>query len=170
MNLTDHCDNTFNLHYKDTGNKVVACYGIKEQLVAILDQPSRFICLGRVSSQNQSITVEVQRYTVKYAVGTHQTLTQYYPDVAKCRQTTCQSWVEGIESAYLFQKIHAPYIAVHFWGVWDAPVSQGVYPRNVSATILHLVKSEIIDLMIYMYIFPVLMLESIAVRRNKRNM
>ena len=60
-----------------------ACYGINEPLVAILDQPSRLICLGRVNSQNQSITVKMQRDTVKYAVGTHQTLTQHYPDVSK---------------------------------------------------------------------------------------
>ena len=50
------------------------------------------------------------------------------------------------------------------------PVSQGKDHRDVTPTILDLVKSEIIDLMVGRYILLVSMLESIAVRRNRRNM
>ena len=48
----------------------------------------------------------------------------------------------------LFHKIHLPYIVVNYWDVWDAPVSQGIDPRDVTPKILDLVKSEIIDLML----------------------
>ena len=50
------------------------------------------------------------------------------------------------------------------------PVSQGKDHIDVTQTILDLVKSEIIDLMVCRYILLASMLESIDVRRNRRNM
>ena len=50
------------------------------------------------------------------------------------------------------------------------PVSQGKDHIDVTPTILDLVKSEIIDLMVCRYILLASMLESIDVRRNRRNM
>ena len=80
-----------------------------------------------------------------------------------------KSWIEGTESANHYQQIHLPYVVLHFWGVWDTPISRGMDPWKLTPTVLDLVKSEIIDLMVRMIIFPSSMLQYIAVRRSRRN-
>ena len=63
-----------------------------------------------------------------------------------------------------------PYIAVHFWDVWDAPISQGMDPRQLTPTVLDLVKNKMINLMVCMFLLPSSMVQSIATRRSRRNM
>ena len=133
-------------------------------------QVERFICLGRISSQNKSITVKVQRELVRYVIGTHQTMTQSYPEWAKFRQKNWRSWVEGTKKANQYQKICLPYIAVHFWNVWDGPVSRGMDPLQLTPTVLDLVKNKIIDLMVHMFLLPSSIPQSAVGWRSRRNM
>ena len=47
---------------------------------------------------------------------------------------------------------------------------KGMNPRDVTATILDLVKSEITEMMIRMRLLPVSMLQSLALRSSRRHM
>jgi len=46
------------------------------------------------------------------------------------------------------------WIATHFWNLWDAPVGRGAKPCTISPTVLDLVKNEIIDLLVRMFVLP----------------
>jgi len=46
------------------------------------------------------------------------------------------------------------WIATHFWNLWDAPVDRGAKPCTISPTVLDLVKNEIIDLLVRMFVLP----------------
>ena len=139
---------------------------IPEPSPSVLEQESRLLRLGRVYSHNNAVTPNVQRDIVKYVIGTHQTLLQYYPDVAKFRKDNWCDWVAGGNNSATYQFFHLNYIAVAFPDVWDAPVGNAG-PEDLSATVLDLVKSEIIELLVRMYVLPVSHL-STAVRRSTR--
>ena len=62
VNLTNQRDNNIlNLHYTNNGYKAASDMDIEEPYVVIVGQTSRFICLGRISNQNKSITVKVYK-------------------------------------------------------------------------------------------------------------
>ena len=67
--------NTLNLHYKESVDKSRTSFGFEAPSSAILDQPSRHVFVGRISSQNKSIAIKVQREIVKYVIGTHNAMT-----------------------------------------------------------------------------------------------
>ena len=169
INLTDQCDNLLNLHYVDNGRKVTHD-DIDEPSIAAIDQASRFVRLGRVCDKNKEISVKVQREIAKFVIGTHKTLAQYYPVIAEFRKNNWRAWIEGGESSNQFQRLHLPYIAVHFWSVWDAPIERKIDPLKLTPTILDLVKNEIIEMLVRMYILPADMLKIIAMRRSRRNL
>jgi len=54
------------------------------------------------------------------------------------------------------------YIAAHFSDVWDAPVARGTDPRDITLTVLDLVKNEIVEMMVCMHHLPAAMLDRIA--------
>jgi len=58
--------------------------------------------------------------------------------------------------------VHLPYIAAHFSDVWDAPVARGTDPRDITLTVLDLVKNEIVEMMVCMHHLPAAMLDRIA--------
>ena len=68
-------------------------------------QVERFIHLGRISSQNKSITVKVQRELAGYVIGTHQTMTQSYPEWAefskKWEDTTLDQHLERARNSHM---------------------------------------------------------------------
>ena len=97
-------------------------------------------------------------------------LTRFYPDIAVFRQKNWQDWLEGGAVSKQYQQLHLPDIAVYFWELWDAPIERGANPRDLTPTILDLVKGEIIDLMVRMYIIPTTMLGQLSVRRSSRGM
>ena len=68
-----------------------------------MEQGSRYIWSGRISTRNKEITVTVQREIVKYVIGTHQTLLRHFPEVTKFRQNAWRSWVDGEENSKLYQ-------------------------------------------------------------------
>ena len=83
IDLTQNQDDALNLHYKDSDDKCQTSFEFEAPYAAILDQPSRHIFVGRISSQNKSITIKVQREIVRYIIGSHQTMTQSYPEWAE---------------------------------------------------------------------------------------
>ena len=52
----------------------------------------------------------------------------------------------------MYQATQLPYIASAFQNVWDAPVED---VTNISPTILDLVKNEVLDLLVCMFIIPI---------------
>ena len=158
IDLTRDEENLLNFHYTDVKDKS-----------SRLDN-DRYIRLGRISLQNKAISVKIQRDIARFVMGTHKTLTQFYPCWANFRQENWRSWIDGGQSADHYQSVHLPYIAVHFSDVWDAPVARGTDPRGITPTVLNLVKNEIIEMMVCMYHLPATMLDRIALRRSRRNM
>ena len=169
INLTKQEDNALNLYCVDNGNKNGAGVVFSEPSVDILDQGSRYVRLGKASRQNRDVTIKLQKEVVRYVIGTHQTLLQYYSEVAKFRQDNWLNWIEGGANADAFQSSHLPHIAVEFWNLWDAPVARGTQAKDITPTILDLIKHKIIDLMVRMCALPTSFLENTALRRSRRN-
>ena len=63
INPTSHTDNILNLHYKDTGDISSTSFPCEDPSPTILDQPSRHVFVGKISSQNKSITINKQPTT-----------------------------------------------------------------------------------------------------------
>ena len=86
------------------GYEYVALDHLSEpSVVVVIEQQSRYIRLSRVISWNKEVTVKVQKEIAKFDIGTHQTLTQHYPEVAKFQQKSWRSWVDGGENHDLYQ-------------------------------------------------------------------
>ena len=171
LDLTSRSDNILNLHCEDADNKNFSSYftGISEPSPNVLNQTSTFFRLGKVHTHNnKAITPKTQREIVKFVIGTHQTLTKSYPDIAKFRQENWRNWVSGGQGNGVYQYTHLPFIAFEFKDVWDAPIGD-VPANNISATVLNLVKNEILDLMVCMYIIPTSQCPD-TTRRSARNM
>ena len=173
IDLTSRCDNILNLHCADAGNKNVRRNSSSEIDIAepspdVLNQTSRFFQLGRIHTHtNKAITPKTQREIVKFVIGTHQTLTKSYPDIAKFRQENWRNWVSGGQCSGQYQSLHLPFIALEFIEVWDAPVPATT--GSISATILNLVKNEILDLFVCMFIIPTSQCPD-TTRRSARHM
>ena len=86
VNLCSQQDNHLNLHYTDNGRKSEITGDLLEPSTTSVEQSCRFVRLGKMCNHNKELTVKVQRNIAKFVIGTHQTLTQYYPDIAKFRQ------------------------------------------------------------------------------------
>ena len=136
IDLTRNEENLLNFHYTDVKDKF-----------SRLDN-DRYICLGRISLQNKAISVKIQRDIARFVMGTHKTLTQFYPCWANFRQENWRNWIDGGQSADHYQSVHLPYIAAHFSDVWDAPVTRGTDPRTIIPTVLNRVKNKIIEMMV----------------------
>ena len=68
------------------------------------------------------------------------------------------------ENSKAYQVVHLPWIATHFWNLWDAPVNRGAKPCTISPMVLDRVKNEIIDLLVQKFALPFAELNSIIVR------
>ena len=170
IKLTDNqIDNVLNLHYIDNGRKgsLANSMDIVEPSTSVLEQESRLLRLGRVYTHNNAITPKIQREIVQYVIGTHQRLTQYYPDVAKFRRENWRDWVDGGKNSDKYQIFHLIFIAAEFPDVWDAPVGN-TRPEELTPTVLELVKNEVIELLVRMYVLPVSHLPTF-VRRSTRH-
>ena len=157
IKLTDNqIDNVLNLHYIDSGRKdsLANTVDIAEPSTSVLEQESRLLRLGRVYTHNNAITPKIQREIVKFVIGAHQTLTKHYPEVAKFRQENWRDWVDGGKNSDKYQFFHLTWIAAEFPGVWDAPVGN-TRPEELTPTVLELVKNEVIELLVRMYVLPV---------------
>ena len=86
IDLTRNEENLLNLHYTDVKDKF-----------SLLDN-GRSVRLGRISLQNKAISVKIQREIAKFVMGTHQTLTQFYPCWAKFCQENWRSWIDSVQS------------------------------------------------------------------------
>ena len=169
IDLTCQSDNLLNIHVADFGNTGTIPTVFAQPSEGILSQSRRFVYVGKVSKRNKDITPKVQREIAQYIVGTHQILVRNYPAWAKFRQDNWQDWIRGGENSKAYQVVHLPWIATHFWNLWDAPVDRGAKPCTISPTVLDLVKNEIIDLLVRMFVLPSAELDNIVVRRSRRN-
>ena len=88
INLTKLEDNSLNLHLLDFGKKHLYGSTFPEPTPAVLESTCRYFRLGNVCSINKVITAKVQREIASYVVGTHQTLTQFYPEIGARRRGT----------------------------------------------------------------------------------
>lgn len=101
MNLTNHLDNMLNIIYKDMGDRSATSVYFEGPSATIFDQHSRHICMGKIRSQNKTVTV-------KYVIGTHHNMTWSYPEWAEFHKKNWQSWIEVTEPANQYQKLHLP--------------------------------------------------------------
>ncbi len=87
ISLQDENDNELNLHYIDKGSRRVQP-GAESGSPAptSIEQTRRMIYIGSFSAKNKAISIKNQREIVKWVIGTHQTLIQYYPQIAEFRQ------------------------------------------------------------------------------------
>ena len=124
------------------------------------------IYIGSFSARNKAISVKNQREIVKWVIGTHQTLIQYYPQIAEFRQKHWMSWIDSDDAANVYQKEHLPHIAIKYASIWDVKFDP---TTNISPSVLDQIKGEIIDLLVWMYVLPRSYLGTLAVRRSRRN-
>ena len=89
INLTSHSENMLNFLYKDTGDRSATSVSFVAPSASILDQSSRHVFARNISNKNKSITIKVQREIVKYIIGTHHAMTQFYPEWAEFRRKSC---------------------------------------------------------------------------------
>ena len=118
---------------------------------------------------NKDVTVKVQRKIAKYVMGTHRNLLENHHDIGVRRRKIWRLWIDGKEGGNLFQKEDLPVIAAYFCDVWDAPIARGTLPKDITPTVLDLVKREIVELLVRMFIVPADRLECIMVRRSRRH-
>ena len=95
IDLTKHEDNALNLHVVDTGHAISEGSEFQEPSPPCVECCGRYVRLGRVRTLNKGITPKVQRKIVRYVLGTHKTLSQFYPKIAKRRKKTWRRWIEG---------------------------------------------------------------------------
>ena len=152
-----------NLHCRFEGRKAGSQLLFDSPAPEVIDVGSRYVRLGNVNGP----TVATQKDIVKYVIGTHPKLRPKYLHLAKSRKDTWQSWVNDGNNSDLYQSVHLPDIAFHFRHVWETPIHASG-PKEISATVLDLVKAEIVELMVRMFVLPVENLETIMVRRSRR--
>ena len=169
IDLTKHEDNSLNLHLVDLGKKHLCGSEFPEPTPAIVESTCKYFRLGNMRSINKHVTAKVQREIARYMMGTHQTLVQHWPVDGERRRRTWRLWVAGETGGDLFHKVDLPVIASFFWNVWDAPVSARTDPKDITPTVLDLVKREIVELLVRMYVVPANTLDCIMVRRSRRN-
>ena len=117
----------------------------------------------------KNVTVKFQQAIVKYVTGTHQTLLQFYKKEGEQRRRTWRMWVKGEASGDIFHKEDLPVIAHYFWEVWDAPIPEGTAIKDITPTVLDLVKREIVELLVRMHMIPADRLDCMMVRRSRRH-
>jgi hypothetical protein len=86
ISLQDESDNELNLHYIDNGRRVQSGAESGSPAPTSIEQTRRMIYIGSFSARNKALSVKNQREIVKWVIGTHQTLIQYYPQIAEFRQ------------------------------------------------------------------------------------
>ena len=168
IDLVKNEDNGLNLHLVDSGCTYLDGCQFNEPSPAIVDASSRYVRLGNIRSMSKSITLKEQREIAKFVLGTHQTLTKHYPKISERRRRTWRQWVEGESGGDEFHKLDLPVIASYFCAVWDAPIPRGTAPNEISPTVLDLVKGEIVELLVRMFVIPAARLDIIMVRRSRR--
>ena len=99
-------------------------------------------------------------------MGTHRNLLENHHDIGVWQRKIWRLWVDGEEGGNLFQKEDLPVIAAYFCDVWDAPIARGTLPKDITPTVLDLVKQKIVELVIRMFILPAVCLDFIMVWRS----
>ena len=163
-------DNSLNLHLVTSRSKHLDSSAFVEPSPEIVDADSAYVRLGKLRSINKEITLKVQREIVRYVTGTHQTFAQNHKEIGERRRRTWRKWVAGEADGNIFHEKDLPIIAYTFWFVWDAPIPEGTPLKSITPTVLGLVKREIIELLVRMFMIPADSLECIMVRRSRRGM
>ena len=166
IDLTSPNDNILGLRYSIVGAKSVREIAFAEPSPLVVGYPGRYFQIGKRSKQKRLITVSIQREIVQYIIGTHRELLKRYPKTAESRQETWRSWIDDGASANHYQQIHLPYIVTHFKDVWDTKFEKGV---PLTPSILDKVKSEIVEMLVRMYIIQESKLEEYTRRRSVCN-
>ena len=100
--------------------------------------------------------------------GTHSFLDKY-GEYKSRRQQIWKEWIEGsnnITSA-LYTSDHLPYIARHFHRLWNVMLPP---TGEIPTAMLELVKKEIVDLFVKMFVIPPSTLDQFTqLRRSRRN-
>ena len=166
LDLTTNEENLLNLHVVDSGCKHSEGSSFESPSPEVIERSCRYVRVGR-SIKRATITVKLQREIARYVIGTHRTLQEYFPAIADRRTKTWRLWADGDVAGDVFHKLDLPYIASYFGSIWDAPVPQGVAPKDISPTVLDLVKHEIIELLVCMFVLPTSNLDSTMIRRSR---
>ena len=159
-------DNILGLHYSDIHDKSTREAIFAEPSPSVIGHPRRYFRIGQINNQNKAISAKIQREIVQYITGTHRALLKHYPKTAESRRETWRSWIDDGASANHYQQIHLPYIVTYFKDVWDTKFKEG---DPLTPSILDKVKSEIVEMLVRMFIISDSKLEEYTRRRSVRN-
>jgi hypothetical protein len=119
--LVSKARDELNLHYIDKERRVKSDVESDAPSPSFIEQTHQMIYIGNFSARNKAISIENQREMVGWVIGTHQTLIQYYPQMAELfRQKHWVSWIDCGAAANEYQKEHLPYIAIKYASVLHA--------------------------------------------------
>ena len=133
---------------------------------------SNYYQIGRKEARDKRITMNFQKELIRIVIGTHSLLDKYGEEYKTRRQQLWRDWIDGsnpITSA-LYDRDHLPFIALHYRKFWNVTIPPSIPVMEISTAVLELVKKEIVDLFVKMFIIPSSALEQFTVlRRSTRN-
>ncbi len=137
----------------------------KPSLSHVMNGESFYYQVGRKDTRDKRIDINIQKELIRMVTGTHSFLDKF-GEYKTTRQKIWRHWIEDTNDFYsaLYTHDHLPYIAKHFHGLWNVEVPTG--EEAISTATLELVKNEIVDLFVKMYIIPSSALDRITQRRR----
>ena len=175
IDLDSGDENMLNLHRMQHGS-----FSTSENKIH-LDEPSlthtvngmsNYYQIGRKEARDKRITMNFQKELIRIVIGTHSLLDKYGEEYKNRRQQCWRDWIDGsnpITSA-LYDRDHLPFIALHYRKFWNVTIPPSIPVMEIPTAVLELVKKEIVDLFVKMFIIPSSALEQFTVlRRSTRN-
>ena len=167
-------DNILNLHRMQHGsrqNNDTDGNTEEPSLDAALRGLSAYYQVGRKDTRDNRVNMNIQKQLIRMVTGTSSDLDKFGEQYKTRRQEIWKQWIEESDTIMtaLYNKDHLPYIALHFCRHWDVTIPPNTEARDISNTVLELVKREIVDLFVKMFIIPSSALDQfIVLRRSAR--
>jgi len=173
IDLNSGEDNILNLYRLQHGKKMTHAIDSEEpSLDHAVTGLNTYYQIGRKEIRDKRINIKVQIDLIKMVTGTHAALDQFGGEYKTKRQEIWKDWVEGSNPVLsaLYEHDHLPYIVLHYYRYWDVTIPPNTTVTAVSSTVLELVKQEIVDLLVKMFVIPSSAMEQFSVlRRSTRN-
>jgi len=172
IDLDSGGDNILNLHRMKHGDRSTSNSDDNSDeepsLTHLATGLSTYYQIGRKDTIDKRINIKTQLDLIKMVTGTHPLLDKFGDEYKSRRQQIWKEWIEGsnnITSA-LYTSDHLPYIALHFRRLWDVTVPLTENVKEIPTAMLELVKKEIVDLFVKMF---VTLDQFTQLRRSTRN-
>ena len=132
---------------------------------------SMFYQVGRRDTHDKRINLNMQKEVIRMVTGSHSTLNQFGGGYKMRRQQIWKEWINGSNPALssLYDIDHLPWIALYYKNLWDVSITTD-NPKEIPSAVLALVKKEIVELFVCMFVILSTSLEQFTVlRRSQRN-